>query len=167
MVLDLHYANLIAILVILIVLKLYTMSYILGFVQTPSPQNVSAGEIATFQCQHSTADLSTWKLNGTLLNSYTPPNTSVVNSLLSNGDFVSRLVITALTHYNTTQIVCVAIFTSGIEVESTPAVLLIQGIHTHILPDYSYEMRIVFKLANSILDLSLSSFCYIPSQLIQ
>lgn len=101
----------------------------IGFTETPQPKNVSSGEIATFQCQHSTADSIGWKLNGTLLNVYTPPNTTVISYPLSNGDIVFRLIITAFQHYNTTQIVCIAIFpTEGLgAVESTPVTLLIQG----------------------------------------
>lgn len=103
--------------------------YSLGFIESPQPMNVSAGKKATFQCQHSTSNSIGWKLNGTSLNDYAPPNTSVITFPTSNGDIINRLIITAFPHYNETQVVCFARFTTQglITVDTTPVLLLIQG----------------------------------------
>lgn len=88
----------------------------------PSSINVSAGEQATFYCGYPTAYLVGWLVNDTTLN------------VLDNNDITTRsghtheLSIWARSEYNQTNVTCLA-FVSDIVDSSSPATLLIQGMH--------------------------------------
>ena len=96
---------------------------------TPLPRNVTLEEEVVFQCQHSTADVIGWRLNGTLLSAYAHQNTTVSSIPLSDGGITYKLMIIALPEYNNTSIECVAVFLDpGLPImETAPIVLLIQG----------------------------------------
>lgn len=98
----------------------------------PSPITVVFGAEATFRCQHVSADVIDWKVNGRSLENYIPPNVTK-HSFSSPGGFIHTLSILALEDYNGTNVECVAItFLDELRInqqrqETSPVVLLIQG----------------------------------------
>ena len=81
---------------------------IIEFTVSPESQEVAPGTTATFECQHSTADVIRWRVNGTLIGQNTSPDirTSSVGG-------VNTLMITARPKYNGTAVRCVARFDNG------------------------------------------------------
>ena len=97
----------------------------------PTGLTVAQGQVATFHCQHSTADVIGWRLNDTALNGHDSSFVRSVASSTSHSDGVIRytLTIAALPEYNQTEIECVALFLDGSPVEYTDTVILtIQGL---------------------------------------
>ena len=86
---------------------------------------------ATFQCQHSLADVISWRVNGmplsTAANFF---NISVIRFSGVNGVSTNILSIGTLLVYNGTTIECVAIFIDGSSLPqyTAPVALFIQGI---------------------------------------
>lgn len=106
----------------------------IDFIVVPSPLVLAVEQkIATFNCQHHTADAIGWKVNGTgpALDVINIPNITIDRLLLHGNDFLYTLIIGTLLEYNQTIIECVAIFFDGREQQSTaPVTLLSQGLST-------------------------------------
>ena len=107
---------------------------------------------ATFSCQpFIIADISiAWKVNGTSLGLYNPPNITTKSNTLPDGRNIDKLMITALPEYNATTIECVIVHFDGSHPQSSPPVnLLIQGlfylIHTRLQVFYE-ELRLSAEL---------------------
>ena len=90
---------------------------------------MTIGEEVNFLCQYSTADGIGWKINGTILNSLSLPNITVISNPLSDGGVLYKLIIIAHQMYNMTTFTCVATFLDSRlpAVETFPAILLLQG----------------------------------------
>ena len=86
-------------------------------------------ETATFFCQHPTSDGINWRVNGQSLSVLNSPNIrSSSNNPQSNGGKLYSLSIGALSEFNQSSVVCVAIFLDGTSSQYTPPVtLLVQG----------------------------------------
>ena len=98
----------------------------MNFLLAPSSINVTEGEQAYFQCDHSRADIVGWLVNDTTL--------SVLNnrdiSTISDGTIDSEMRIHAHREYNHTTVECLAFI--GMKSEtSSPATLLIQGMSSY------------------------------------
>ena len=97
--------------------KLFTI----GFVVVPQSLNVTVGEEVVFQCEHSSAAILGWKINGILLNDQPDLENDFIDTTIGG---LHILTITALFKYNTTTVQCL----TASESEATdPAILQIQG----------------------------------------
>ena len=97
-----------------------------GFVIIPTPTIVEVGQVAEFQCQHTTADVIFWRLNGTHVTFKSGVTTSF--TILPGGGILNKLTIEARPEYNTTSVECVALFIDGSPLVVTDTVVLtIQG----------------------------------------
>ena len=86
---------------------------------------MAIGAEAVFRCQHSTADIIGWSVNGSLVGRRPPPDISLGLVDDINGNLVDTLTISARPEYNGTEVVCVARFDNGSPDEQTkPAILL-------------------------------------------
>ena len=87
-------------------------------------------ENATFHCRYLLADVISWRVNGTLLNTAaTFSNISAISFAGVNGVSTHILSIGTLLVYNGTTIECVAVFIDGSSPQYTaPVPLFIQGI---------------------------------------
>ena len=87
-------------------------------------------ETATFYCQHSNSDGINWRVNGQSLSVLNSSNIrSSSNNPQSNGARLYSLSIKALSEFNRSTVVCVAIFFDGSPPEFTmPVSLLVQGL---------------------------------------
>ena len=95
----------------------------------PSPQVVGFGQNTVFQCLHSVAPNILWALNGTVVGDNDFPGVVKFGSSTDmNGEMVSNLNITAISNFNNTGVVCIAVFRNISTTETTPVSLLIQGI---------------------------------------
>ena len=89
---------------------------------------VAVGTTATFNCYHPTADIISWRVNGTGLGSFHPENVTVMG-YVSDGIYRLKLIIDALPVYNGTTVQCLAIFFDDLVPEMSPELTLtIQGI---------------------------------------
>ena len=97
--------------------------YISEFTIVPTSQEVEIGEQATFQCQHSTAQILYWRFNGNTVGS-SPPS-GVSRSTSEDGDnTVLVLTVSGSQQYNISEIVCIAAFFNGSFEVSRPAAYL-------------------------------------------
>ena len=114
-------------------------SLISGFLKVPSSINVTVGQERRFQCQHSTADTITWRVNGTRLSDNHPLNIVTHTEMSSSGssnnlssmavNIVHILTIQGAQVYNETTIQCEAVFFDSSPSELSPEVVsLVQGI---------------------------------------
>ena len=94
------------------------------FVISPASLNVTVDTVAVFQCQHPTAHVINWKINGSILQGL-PEGFSAGRS--DDGALFS-LNIKALAEYNQTVIQCVAFFADSPSEESEQSLMMIQGI---------------------------------------
>ena len=93
----------------------------------------SSDDFAVFNCQHDTADIVSWEVNGTSL-TYLDINITISVHLLPYGAPLHRLKIPIDREYNQTAIVCLAIFLSGAAPQMTePAFLILQGTMYNII----------------------------------
>ena len=102
-----------------------------GFMIVPASRIGILGHVVTFQCQHSTADDIGWTMNGNSLGS----NGNKTVQFGSDDRAVHWLTINLTAANNNTEIVCIAKFLDGSTQETTPAIVLVQGITllVHIL----------------------------------
>ena len=112
-----------------------------NFLEEPSSVYAALGDKAVFRCQHSTAEIIEWNINGTLVNQFhVLLNISLSNDTAITPDrVVHTLTIEALEVYNNTNVSCVAgFFNSQHPVERTPnASIVIQGVNnTTMIHDY-------------------------------
>ena len=93
-----------------------------NFVIAPSPLTVAVEQgTATFQCQHSLADVIGWRVNGMPLNVVNLPNVSTATP-----NDVTILSFSTLLVYNGTIIECIATFIDGSPPQfTTPVAFLI------------------------------------------
>ena len=92
-----------------------------AFLEIPTSQTVSLGEMAEFRCRHDTADFVAWRFNGSFINKDNcPPNIST--EVIDSG---SKLTIIGRHEYNGTEVVGVAIFYTPSPPDETnpPAIL--------------------------------------------
>ena len=100
---------------------------ITGFTKRPIDRTVAEGVEVVFTCQHPTAHIIGWKLNGRPLLDASFENVSATTTSVA-GDILNELTIAALHQYNLTQIECVASFFDDSEMmESGPVTMKIQG----------------------------------------
>ena len=92
-----------------------------AFIEVPTSQNVSLGEMAEFRCRHDSADFIEWRVNGDFISFFNPPS-GITPGFIIGG---SKLTIVGRPEYDGTEVVCVAIFVSPSPDESTnpPAIL--------------------------------------------
>ena len=107
----------------------------LEFIRSPISQDVPPGTNAEFTCQHSTADIIRWTVNGSLIGQNTSPDIRT-----ASGDGVNILTITARPQYNGTVVKCVAKFDNGRQDELS-AVATLQG----IIPFYQHADSVSLK----------------------
>ena len=93
------------------------------FLISPGSLNVTLDTVAVFQCQHPTAHVINWKINGSILRDL-PEGFSTDRS----DDRVFSLNIKALVKYNQTVIQCAAFFVDSPSEESEHSLMMIQGI---------------------------------------
>ena len=87
----------------------------------PQSRNVTVGEVVVFQCEHSSAAILGWKINGTLLNDQPDLENDFIDTTAGR---LHTLTVTALSKYNSTSIQCL----TARESEATDtAILQIQG----------------------------------------
>ena len=87
----------------------------------PQSRNVTVGEDVVFQCEHSSAAILGWKINGTLLNDQPDLENDFIDTTTGR---LHILTVTALAKYNSTPIQCL----TASESETTdPVILQIQG----------------------------------------
>ena len=100
------------------------------FEVAPSPLTVAVEQgIASFQCQHSLADVIGWRVNGKPLNVVNLGNISSSTVTVYTVDGATMLSIGTHLEYNGTIIDCVAIFFNGSPPQfSVPVALLVQGL---------------------------------------
>ena len=89
---------------------------------------VAVDDEAVFRCQHASANTIEWKINGTSLGDFHPPN--ITQTIFSSGSSTHTLSIQALASYNQTSVQCVAFLDTTMRrsEESSPVLLLIQGL---------------------------------------
>ena len=76
---------------------------------------------AVFRCQHQSADVISWRVNGSSVRQFPDITTGSINE---NGAIVYTLTIPARSEYNGTEVVCLALFIDGSPSEVTPTVIL-------------------------------------------
>ena len=87
-----------------------------------------------FRCQHPTADIIRWRINGTLIGRNPPPYVIPITIRDEDNTLVDILIIVARVEYSGTVVECVARFDDGTPDEQTePAVLLGTYIFTVII----------------------------------
>ena len=112
-----------------IVNKMHFVSMIGVFIEIPTSQTVSVGEVAEFRCRHATADIIRWRVNGTLVSLSRPPPDI---TLAINSESVHILTIIARRIYNGTEVVGVARFDDESPDETTnPEAMLIGILFVH------------------------------------
>ena len=126
----------------------------LGFLIIPSSFNATERQERKFQCQHSSADTVVWRLNGTRLAEYYPPNVTTLarspesteNSTVTT--FVHTLTIEAVRLYNQTIVQCEAIYFSQPHLNeiSPPALSLLQGTLTANINTKPFTNLLYYKL---------------------
>ena len=124
----------------------------------PSPLTVAIGTKGKFRCQHSTADIVSWRINGTSLGSFHPKDVTTEGVATPDGLY-HVLTIGAVAAYNGTFIECVAIFFDDSAPELTPAVpLLIQGLYAVVCTrNYIIILLCLIKgLLDPVSDISLN-----------
>ena len=84
---------------------------------------MAIGAEAVFRCQHPTASIILWRVNGSLVGWNSPPDITP-GITCDNGNLVDTLTITARLEYNGTVVVCVAVFYDGSPDEQTEPALL-------------------------------------------
>ena len=82
----------------------------IGFVVEPLSLNVTVGEEVVFQCEHSSAAIIAWQINGTLLNDQPELENDFIDTTTGR---LHTLTVNALAKYNTTSIQCEPLFTSS------------------------------------------------------
>ena len=95
----------------------------------PSGATVFPDQWAEFTCE-TRGDISTWTLNGTLLQNLPTDiesDLSVTGTNTVNGTRVESLTIPARAEYNGTRVQCLAVSLTGSSAESENATLKIQG----------------------------------------
>lgn len=86
----------------------------------------SSEGFAVFTCQHDTADIVSWEVNGS---SYLDVNIIISTHPLPHGAPLHKLNITDFRESNLTVVVCLALFLDGSATQLTePAFLILQGI---------------------------------------
>ena len=99
-----------------------------AFIEIPTSQTVSVGEVAEFRCQHPTADTIRWRVNGTLVSlSRPPPDINQVTQTIDS-ESVSTLTIIGRPNYNGTEVVGVARFDDESPDETTDPKAMLIGI---------------------------------------
>ena len=95
----------------------------------PSPLTVAVEEgVATFHCQHTDCNSIDWRVNGTFLNRITSLlNISRDEQQVGAGVRKYSISIATSLEYNTSEVECVAYFSSGLRLISPAVMLLIQG----------------------------------------
>ena len=88
----------------------------------PTSQSVNIGQTATFRCQHISAHVLYWRVNGLSIGNTPPPGISRSTSVEENG-IVHVLTISGIPEYNGTIVKCVAAYINGSS-EVSPAVIL-------------------------------------------
>ena len=88
---------------------------------------VAPGTQAVFRCSHQTADIISWRVNGTSLSqtSVDIPGITAEITHQENNNVLNTLTILGPPEYNGTVVECVAIFFDGSPIESTSAAILI------------------------------------------
>ena len=103
-----------------------------AFDLAPVSQEVAIRTEAVFRCQHSTAFIVLWRVNGSLVGRNPLPDITPGTTRDDIGNLVDTLSITARPNYNRTEVVCVARFDDGSPDEQThPAALI--GTTSHII----------------------------------
>ena len=85
---------------------------------------MAIGAEAVFRCQHPTAFIILWRVNGSLVGWNPPPDITPGITRDDSGNLVDTLTITARLEYNGTVVVCVARFDDGSPDEQTEPALL-------------------------------------------
>ena len=106
---------------VVLVVVLFCIYTIAGFVSTPTSVNATLGPTATFNCSVTTG-LIGWQVNGSLLSELNAPN--ITASQVGHTRF---LHIPAIEEYNNTDVVCILAIVGGDDLFSDPAVLQVQG----------------------------------------
>ena len=110
-----------------------------GFTITPTDLVVAVRIEAKFFCQHPLADAIGWRFNGTTilgstLNGVTTMTTSVPGVVLN-----VLTILSALPHYNQTEVECVAYFDDSPTMHSDVVNLTIQGVkEINLIINYMY-----------------------------
>ena len=106
------------------------------FIQSPVSLTIVANTMAVFQCQHSTADVIVWNING----SYLRDIPDAVFQTIGHGS-TYYLTVVGCPEYNQTVVECVAVFIGNILRQVTSsAIMMIQGInHTNYNTDTSMK----------------------------
>ena len=83
-----------------------------NFIKAPKNLTVPVGPQTTapFFCQHDSADDILWKVNGSSLHQYSGSEVTACTNILPNRQRLDKLKIKARAEYNTTTVVCVAVF---------------------------------------------------------
>ena len=99
--------------------------HIQDFIVSPTSQTVPIEEDAEFRCQHDSADILRWRVNGSLISLSNRPD----GVQFGVADPVITLTIPAFLEYNGTEVVCVAQFDSGSpdQESNPPAILFVSG----------------------------------------
>ena len=99
-----------------------------GFTMIPTNLTVVEGVEAVFHCQHPTADAIGWRLNGTTFFDSSWDDVFVAITSIAGG-IVNTLTILALSHYNKTQVECMALYFDGYpNMVSITGNLIVQGL---------------------------------------
>ena len=96
----------------------------IAFTETPVSLEVFVGAKAVFNCQHFSASIIRWRVNGSFVGGSPPVDITPGTKRSENGTLVDTLTIIARTVYNKTTIVCVAQFYDGTPDEETIPVIL-------------------------------------------
>ena len=103
-----------------------------GFLEFPRSLNVSVGQQAVFLCRHATAETLSWRINDTAISVFSNNLTNItrrgITFLPHDRSAEDVLTIDALSEYNNTSVVCVALFIGSPPEISSLSVLLIQGL---------------------------------------
>ena len=123
------------------IIQLMLVTNFVEFIRFPTSLNVTVGQRAVFQCIHSTADTIGWRVNDTALSTLNKSSISSSGiSYLPDNSIQSILVIDALSEYNNTSIMCVALFIGFSPQSSTQVMLLIQG---QMLCDFQFYIHFI------------------------
>ena len=103
------------------------------FPLSPMSLNITLDTVAVFYCQHTTANVITWRINGTSLGDFPE---GVSSAIISGGIFT--LMIAALPDYNLTVIECEALFSDSPSAQTEPAIMMIQGMSLYVIVCHNY-----------------------------
>ena len=101
------------------------MNYKADFLEIPTSQTVSLGEMAEFRCRHDTADILVWRVNGSLISQANPPP-DITIEFISGG---SKLTIVGRSEYDGTEVIGVARYFSSYPDESTYPPAILRGMY--------------------------------------